>query len=404
MKNILISGAGPVGLTAALTLAKYGVSSTIFDCKSEWCPCGSRAIVLDRGSLEHFRELGCLESMLAQGLIAQSRTTFFKERKLYTNIFPQPCCDGIPFFLNLPQPNTERILLDLAEQSPMIKILWGHEVTSVDQNPERVRLTVNQTSNFDGAYVIAADGCRSPLRKMCGLDFPGQTNSSGFLIADVRVDFPFQCEHHFHFSHPCNKGRTTLFVPQPDNVWRIDWQLPKGVDFEREKMIENVSERVRHTIGKGYKFSLEWASCYQFHQRLMENMTFGRIAFAGDAAHLVNPFGARGMNSGIHDVMNLTWKIAQILHGNATPEYFATYDIERGFENSNNQTLTKRTMKFVAPETLVGHLTRNTILRMSPHSSWFRGLVDSGKMSTPPERNKGHIPHAYIPNKQEAVA
>ncbi len=399
MNPVTIVGAGPVGLTAALGLAQEGVPCTILDAKKHWTPCGSKAIVLDRGSLEHFDELGCSSAMLEQGLVAKRRRTFFGEQELFATEFPEPStCGGIPHFLNLPQSRTESILLAHAEKSPLIKILWNHRVTSIKQTTARVTLDVvtdNCPITLDTRYVIAADGCGSPIRKMCGLGFPGCTNPSRFLIADVKVDLPFNAEHRFFFSHPRNPGRTTLFVPQPDGIWRIDWQLPPCCDGKQEQGHDDLSARIRTTLGGEHGFEILWVSCYQFHQRIMKSLSHGRIFFAGDAAHLVNPFGARGMNSGVQDARSIAWKMSQVLLGKASTCFLETYDTERGAANRLNQVVTRKTMNFIAPQTWLGTKVRNSILHLSRHSKRFRSLVNSGKMSKPPNKRERTIPTAF---------
>jgi 2-polyprenyl-6-methoxyphenol hydroxylase-like FAD-dependent oxidoreductase len=396
MNTVIIVGAGPVGLTAALSLAREGVPTIVLDRKLQWEQFGSRAIVLDRGSLDHFERLGCVRDMIAEGLIAKRRVTFFQTTPLFTNEFPQPsCCTELPRFLNLPQHRTESVLLKHVAAEPLITLLWGHEVTALTQNNAGVTLTVRvgsgEVETFDAPYVIACDGCRSPVRRLCNIPFPGVTSHSKFLIADVTVTLSFEREHRFFFDHPTNPGLTTLFVPQPNATWRLDWQLPAGADHHRELSGEILHQRVRATIGDDRPFQVEWKSCYHFHQRMMPRLSEGRVYFAGDAAHLVNPFGARGMNSGIHDVADLTWKMSQVMKGKAAACYLGTYERDRGTENRRNQKETTRTIRFVSPRTRLGMTLRNAVLRLSRHAKPIRRWVNSGRMSSPPPNSGRHV-------------
>lgn len=381
---VIVVGGGPTGLTAALELAYHGVPSIVLDAGRQRRD-GSRAIAVHRTSLMVWERLGCVEPMLASGVAWRARRTFCGERELYAQLLPAPAPGDLPTFLNLPQYRTEDCLIRSVQSAPLIDLRWEHRVVGVDQDGSGVTLEAQTPSGpvrMRGRYVVACDGARSSMRKLLGLNFPGRTYQDRFLIADIRAALPFPPEPRFFFDHPTNPGSTILIHPQPDGVWRIDWQLGRLADVAAERAPEVLERRIRGLIGD-VAYELVWLSDYRFHQRLLERLRHGRIFFVGDAAHLVAPFGARGMNSAIHDVENLGWKLAWVLHGAAPENLLDTYDIERQPALRRDQLVTNATMRFMAPRTTLQRLRRKVTLKLSTTCKTARRWVNSGKMSEP---------------------
>jgi hypothetical protein len=258
-------------------------------------------------------------------------------------------------------------------------------VNGLRQRPGNIVLeaeTPDGPRQFSGRYVLACDGARSTLRKLLGLDFPGRSYEDHFLICDIRADLDVAREPRFFFNHPTHPGSTVLIHPQPDSVWRIDWQIGAGADVESERGPERMDARIRAFIGD-VPYEIVWMSDYRFHQRLLDQFRHGDVFFLGDSAHLVSPFGARGMNSAVQDVENLVWKLALVLNGAAPDSLLETYQTERWPAQAENQRVTIQTMKFMAPSNWMSRLRRELILRLSTFFPPARRWVDSGRMSTP---------------------
>lgn len=218
---------------------------------------------------------------------------------------------------------------------------------------------------------------------MMGLEAHGQTFKDRFLIADVRMEAPFPSERWFWFDPPFHPNQSVLLHHQPDNVWRIDFQLGWDADPVAEKQPERVIPRVRALLGEGVDFELEWVSVYTFSCERMDRFRHGRVLFIGDAAHRVSPFGARGANSGLQDAENLAWKLRMVLAGDAPDTLLDTYATEREFAADDNIRHSTRSTDFITPKSAVSRLFRDAALRLAKHYPFARTLVNSGRLSTP---------------------
>ena len=243
--------------------------------------------------------------------------------------------------------------------------------------------TPNGPSTITVAYAVGADGAHSSVRHLLGMGFPGHSHEDLFLICDIRATLPFPRERRFFFDPPWNPGRQVLVHPQPDDLWRIDWQVPSGTDVEAERASGALDRRIRQVVGATTPYELDWVTAYRFHQRLAPRFRVGRVLLAGDAAHLMSPFGARGLNSGAADAENLAWKLALVLGGRAPEALLDSYDAERRAAAVENLAVTDASMRFMVPHGPLRRGARNAILRGSVRSATLRRLVNSGRLSQP---------------------
>ena len=183
---------------------------------------------------------------------------------------------------------------------------------------------------------------------MVGAEFAGQVFEDQFLIADVKMTAEFPTERWFWFDPPFHAGRSALLHKQPDDIWRIDLQLHRDADPAVEKKPENVRPRIARMLGHD-KFEFEWISLYKFQCRRMDRFLHGRVIFAGDSAHQVSPFGARGANSGLEDAENLAWKLDRILRKTSPESLLESYHIERSAAADENIRESTRSTDFMAP-------------------------------------------------------
>ncbi|AQU84117.1 MULTISPECIES: FAD-dependent oxidoreductase [unclassified Halomonas] len=383
---VVIVGAGPSGLAAAIDLALQGVNTIVLD-DNNTVSVGSRALCFAKRSLEIVDRLGCVEPMLEKGVTWQHGRVFFQDREVYDfNLLPE---DGhrIPAFINLQQYYFEEFLVNRAHDFPeQIDLRWQHKVIEVDTQPDSSAIKV---STQDGDYqltcdyLLVADGANSRIRDMLGLECKGQVFQDRFLIADVVMKADFPTERWFWFDPPFHPNQSVLLHKEPDNVWRIDFQLGWDADPEEEKKEENIRPRVQAMLGEDVEFELEWASVYTFRCRKMDNFIHNSVIFMGDAAHQVSPFGARGANGALQGVDNLVWKLARVLKQQAPKTLLSTYNTERQHGASENILNSTRATDFITPKSPISQVFRDAALELAEKHAFARSLVNSGRLSMP---------------------
>jgi pentachlorophenol monooxygenase/3-(3-hydroxy-phenyl)propionate hydroxylase len=384
---VAVIGNGPVGQTAALLLAGWGIPVVLLDARPERDPIGSKAIVQQRDVLDIWAAVGAGEQIAVEGLTWTLARTFYQDHELFCVAFQDPGRSPFPPFVNISQTRTEQILDEHIAASSLIDVRWGHDVVAIAQDEHGVMLTCRTHTGADtvhAPYVIACGGARSdPLRAMLGLNFPGRTFEDYFLICDIRAEIPgWEQERRFYFDPEWNPGRQVLIHPCPGSVFRIDWQVPNGFDITHEEQTGGIDRRIRHIIGDR-DYEIVWQSIYRFHARHVDQMRVGRVLIAGDCAHLVSPFGARGLNSGVQDAENAAWKIAFVLHGWADEALLETYGTERLAAALENIDVTSNTMDFLVPQDDQAHNHRLDVLERAIGEPEARERVDSGRLAEP---------------------
>ena len=378
---VVIIGAGPVGLTLAIDLKLRGIECVLLDDQDRIGE-GSRAICFAKRTLEIWDRLGCAAPMLEKGVRWNIGKVFQGEDLLYQfDLLPEPG-HKMPAFINLQQYYAEKFLVDRA-QTLGVDLRWLNRVSGIRTGDQGARLRIETPDgaySLDARFVIACDGARSPTRSLLGLDFMGEAFEDQFLIADVRMTAAFPVERWFWFDPPFHLGQSCLLHKQPDDIWRIDLQLSPDADAEHERKPEVVRPRIERMLGHG-NFELEWISVYRFQCRRLERFVHGAVIFAGDAAHQVSPFGARGANSGVQDADNLGWKLAAALQGRAG--LIASYDQERSEAADENILNSTRATDFIAPRQKAEARFRNAALALARQTEFGKRFVNSGRLSTP---------------------
>lgn len=387
--SVIVIGAGPVGLATALDLALRGQDVVVLD-DHEGVGQGSRAICFAKRTLEIAHRLGVGAAMLDKGVVWQKGRVFRDRDEVFAFDLLPEAGHRFPAFVNLQQPYVERFLVERIVQAradgARIDIRGKTRVDAarpVDDGVELDVMTPDGASRLKADYVVACDGARSPMRERMGLGFEGRVFEDNFLIADVRMTADFPTERWFWFEPWFKSGASALLHKQPDDVWRIDFQLGWDIDREAELRDENVRARVDSMLGPKVDYALEWTSIYTFQCRQMERFRRGRVIFAGDSAHQVSPFGARGANSGIQDAENLAWKLDLVLRGDAPEALLDSYDAERGAAARENILNSTRSTDFLTPKTDMSRVFRDAVLDLAQDHAFARPMVNSGRLSVP---------------------
>jgi len=402
---VVVVGAGPVGLCAAIDLAQRGQPVVLID-EDQTVSIGSRAVCHAKRTLEIFDRLGIGDAVVERGVTWNVGRTFHGEQEVFSfNLLPE-AGHRRPGMVNLQQYHLEERLVERAAQLPLIDLRWKHKLSTVQPCDDGVVLDIDTGEGryaLHAGWLVVADGARSPVRRALGLDVEGQVFQDRFLIADVLLDgepFPAdQAERRFWFEPKFHHGgsadtsstapgcASALMHREADNVWRLDFQLGWDADPDAEKQPQRVSPRIRSALdSQGFAhigFTLEWVSVYTFQCRRMAKFRHGRLLFAGDAAHQVSPFGARGGNSGIQDADNLGWKLDLVLRGQAGEALLDSYDHERGFAADENIRESTRSTDFMTPKSRASKRLRQAVLGLAAEHAFARALVNSGRLSVP---------------------
>ncbi|NIE64723.1 FAD-dependent oxidoreductase [Burkholderia sp. Ax-1719] len=382
-----IVGGGPVGLAIALGLAKHGVRSVLIEADESVCE-GSRAICISRRSLEIIERLGALDGFLAKGLPWTGGRSFYRENEVLHFTMPQDENQKLPPMVNLAQYHIEQFLLDAAERhADLIDIRWRTKVTSVQHDAHGATLTLSTPlGDYETQtdWLVAADGGRSTVREALGLKLTGTSYEGRYVIVDILLDSARPTERLAYFDPASNPGSTVLVHKQPDNVWRIDYQLRDGEDAEAAVKPENVMPRVQSLLdmmGETSAWSPIWITIYKANALTLERYRHGRVLFAGDAAHLVPIFGVRGANSGIDDADNLAWKLASVVNGRADARLLDSYSDERVFAAHENLSYGTKSTEFMAPPSFAFELMRTAVLSLATRHPGVRSLINPRQTS-----------------------
>ena len=388
---VVIMGGGPIGVATALDLGRQGIPAIVLD-DHEGVGMGSRAICFAKRSLEIADRYGCGEPMLDKGVVWNVGKVFYEDRKVFEfNLLPE---EGhkYPAFINMQQPYFEQFLIervrDLQKTGASVELRGKNRVDSVEVKDDYVVINVMTPEGpytLEADWLIGADGANSPLRSMLGLEFEGRVFQDSFLIADIKMkgDATFPTERWFWFEPPFKSGASTLLHKQPDDVWRIDFQIGWDVDRKEEMKEENIRARLDAMLGPDIEYEMVWSSIYTFQCKRMDRFREGRVLFVGDSAHQVSPFGARGANSGMQDVDNLGWKLGMVLGGQAPDALLDTYDTERAYGADENILNSTRATDFITPKSEVSTIFRNAVLNLSEKHAFARPLVNSRRLSVP---------------------
>lgn len=369
--RVVICGGGPVGMATALGLARYGIASTIIEADDSVC-IGSRAACVSRRSLEIIEQLGVLKPFLDKALPWTGGRSYYKTKEVFQFEMPHDANQKLPPMVNLQQYYIEQFLLDeIAKHAGLIDVRWASRVTKLDSREDGCTISVvNALGEYkmETDWLVATDGGQSFVRNALALKLKGIAYEGKYVIADIEMESDSPAERRAWFDPPSNPGSTMLMHRQPDNIWRIDYQVPDDVDPEEAIKEENVFpivEKHLAMLGERQPWKPVWLSIYRAGAMTLDSYWHGRVLFAGNAAHVVPIFGVRGLNSGFDDAYNLAWKLAFVIKGFASEKLLESYSEERVQAFHENISYATKSTEFMAPPSRGFELMREAVLSLA---------------------------------------
>lgn len=388
---VTIVGAGLAGLTAACDCALRGIPAVVLDEDDTVGVRGasSRGICYAQKSLEIFARLGVYERIAARGVQWSVGRTLAGDEEIYTfDLKKLPTHDASeqPPFINLQQFYLEWFLVDRIYELGTVELRWKNKVVGIEPHADHVVVRVQTPAGeyaLQTSWLIDCSGSHSPLRGWLNVGMQSSKVLDRWCISDVRFRHRPPAERWTWIEAPFNDNRAVWQHLMADDVWRLDYQMAPDADPEAVSSPAVVADRLRRHFGPDVEYELIWVGPYAYRSQCLDTFRVGRVFFAGDAAHVMSPFGARGGNSGIQDVDNLVWKLALVLQGRAPEALLDSYDAERRFAALDNIRITTRTTRFLSPATPVERLFRDAVIGLARAFPFARAFVNTGRLSSP---------------------
>ncbi len=388
---VVIIGAGLTGLTAACDLALRGIPAVVLDEDDTVGVRGfsSRGICYAQKSLEIFRRLGIYPRMLSKGVQWSVGRTFAGADEVYSFDLKKARTHDVsqqPPFINLQQFYLEWYLVDRIYEFGVVELRWKNKLADLKLARDHVRLIVDTPAGryeCEAQWVIDCSGSHSVVPRLLGVGAQSSRILDRWCISDVRFRHVPPTERWTWIEAPFNENRAVWQHLMADNIWRLDYQMAPDADPDATARPDVVHDRLRRQFGPEVDYELVWVGPYAYRSQCLDTFRAGRVLFAGDAAHAMSPFGARGGNSGVQDADNLVWKLALVLQGRAPERLLDSYDAERRFAAQDNIRITNRTTRFLSPPTKIERLLRDAVISLAREYPFARAFVNTGRLSTP---------------------
>lgn len=378
--EVVIIGGGPVGLAAALGLARFGVRAIVIEVRNMISE-GSRALAMSRRSMQILDQLGVGERFMQKAVTWSAGWTYYGTQVVHEMNIASPANEKHGQ-TNLQQCWAEQIMLDMIHALDAAEVRFHSKVVGLTSDAQGVTLRVSTPQgDYDlrAGYVIAADGPRGIMRKLTGIEYQGTSFAQRFVINDILTEIPLPVGRRLFFSPPYLPGKTVLMHKAPFGMWRLDFQLMDDQDAEEEMRPDKVHARiVEHfkLLGLPAEYQLLLTSVYRANALSLPTYNCDRILFAGDAAHQVPIFGGRGVNHGYADTHNLAWKLGMVVRGISDARILDSYTQERrGAILDTLADLSKTTLFITTPSPGLS-LMREAVLSLSAQESFLDQLFD----------------------------
>ncbi|HZP52498.1 bifunctional 3-(3-hydroxy-phenyl)propionate/3-hydroxycinnamic acid hydroxylase [Actinocrinis sp.] len=390
--SVAVVGAGPVGATAANLLGVYGVSTLIVDRERDIVEY-PRAIGVDDESLRTFQSGGLADEIVRTAIQNVPLKFFDAAGRCLADIRPSARDYGWHKRNIFMQPKAEAVLREGLRRFPHVRMDLGTQLRELKQDDDGVSLLMadesGETREVRADYVIAADGGRSSIRSQLGIPLEGSTHPRKWVVIDCAKD-PLDAPY---TALRCDPRRPYVSAHLPDDHRRWEFMLFPGEDADELLAPESVKGLLQRHAGAPAAADVLRARVYTHHSRIAARFVAGRVALAGDAAHLMPPWAGQGMNTGIRDVTNLCWKLAAIVRGQADPSLLATYDAERRPHAKAMIELSTTLGRVLAPKRLSAARLRDLTLRAASLAPAIRAWILEMRFKPVPDYRAGFVAH-----------
>jgi 2-polyprenyl-6-methoxyphenol hydroxylase-like FAD-dependent oxidoreductase len=357
--DVLIVGAGPVGLTLATSLATaLGAANVVLVEKRAEGVNTSRAAVVHARTLEVLNGIKISDELVRRGVIVPRFTVRDRDRALLTIDFSSLPTE-YPYTLMVPQNITEQVLLDRLHALGG-RVYGGYEVTGVTQDVTGATVTMATGETVRAAYVVGADGTHSVVRAQAGIGFTGDTYTESFVLADAHLDWPLPDDEVVLYFAPAG---LVVVAPLPGGRHRIVATLDAAPEHPSRDDVQSLLDTRGPQRRPARVQDIVWSSRFRLHHRLADRYRAGRIFLAGDAAHVHSPAGGQGMNTGIQDAMVLAARLAAVLRDDGAVTELDGYQAERRPVAAGVVAFTHRMTRLATMPRLPQQKMRNTLLR-----------------------------------------
>ena len=388
--DVLVIGAGPVGLTSALLLAQSGARVCVVEANTRPGDL-PRAISIADETFRTLDELGLADALKAESLLDTGARYFGLHDRLLASSRPAPSRVGHPPKSQFDQPVMEQLLWERAVNHPGVDFRTGVRTTAIRQDAGSVHVSTvrdndpTSVEEVTASWVIGADGGRSFTRETLDIDLVGSTQEERWIVIDL-LNAPGAYEPYAEFHG--NGTRPYVLVPGVNGRLRLEFMLFPGEDGDAMTTPNKIAELVRPMHPRVRPDEVRRAAVYVAHQRLARTYRAGRVFLAGDAAHLMPPFSGQGLNAGIRDARNLAWKLEAALAGTATEELLDSYELERRAHAAKMVRVSHRTGAVVMARGARTHL-RDALFRLVSLHPGVKAWLSQMRFITPPDHSNG---------------